>query len=145
MTWSYTLTIAEVNAMGEGDEILTAIGIDSAGNPGVAGGTTLTVDTTAPEFTSGTSGVVVINSAISVVAYDADATENGGDADDDVTYSLSGGTHANLFNIAAATGLVTYKAIQTDATMHTFVITATDTVGNPATQEVTILCWMCPE
>ena len=138
MTWSYTLTIAEVNAMEQGDEFLTAIGIDSAGNPGVAGGTTLTVDTTAPEFTSDTSGVVVINSAISVVAYDADATDNGGDADDDVTYSLSGGTHANLFNIAAATGLVTYKAIQTDATMHTFVITATDTVGNPATQEVTI-------
>ena len=147
MVWSYTLTIAEVNAMDQGDEILTAIGIDIAGNPSVAGGTTLSVDTTVPMFTSGDTGVVGISAPITTVAYDAQATDNGGGTDDGVTYSLTGGTDVGLFNIMdAAIGEVRYNDIQSAlVSAHSIIITATDVAGNTNTQSVTISVREAPE
>ena len=148
-TWSYRLTVAEVDAMGQGDEILTAIGIDSAGNPSVAGGTTLTVDTIAPLFTSGDRGVVAINSAITVVAYDAQATDNGGDsetADAGVTYDFGGGTDDGLFNIMdAAIGEVRYNDQQPNIADHAIIITATDVAGNATAHNVSIGVRAAPE
>ena len=89
------------------------------------------------------AGAVAINAAITVTAYDANATNNGGDsetADDGVTYTL-GGINAGEFNIVAESGIVTYKSVQavvTTAPHHRIVITATDTAGNPTTHDVTI-------
>ena len=58
----------------------------------------------APAFTSGTSASVSENQTS---AYDADATDAEGDT---VTYSLSGGADAALFDIDASTGEVTFKS-----------------------------------
>ena len=152
-TWSRTLTSANIGTISEGTKTLRAMATDSAGNPGAAdavASTTFTVDTIAPGFSSGTAGAVAINAAITVTAYDANATNNGGDsetADAGVTYTL-GGINAGEFNIVAESGIVTYKTAQTAVTTaphHRIVITATDTAGNPTTHDVTIEVLDVPE
>jgi VCBS repeat-containing protein len=59
----------------------------------------------APVFTSGTTGSVAENSAISTVVYDANVTDVDGAP---AVFSLTG-TDAGLFNINASTGEVTFK------------------------------------
>ena len=141
--WVYDLTVADINTLGDGDVTLTAIATDTAGNTAVSTGYDITVDTTVPVFTSGRSGAVAVGAtSTTVTAYDADATNNGGateNADDGITYTLSSGD-VGLFNIDEDSGEVTYKAVQTSVTLspHHVIITATDTAGNTATQEVTI-------
>ena len=132
-TWRYTLSVAEVDAMGQGDEFLLATTIDPAGNRSALGSTTINVDTTVPAFTSGLTGAVAVGAtSATVTAYDATATDNSG-----ITYTL-GGPNADRFSIVPDTGIVTYNDDQNVEAIHTIVITATDTAGNSATQDVTI-------
>jgi len=79
----------------------------------------------APVFTSGGSGSVAENAAITTAIYTATAT----DADNlaALTYSLSG-TDASLLNINASTGVVTLKssADYETKTSYSFTVTASD-------------------
>ena len=68
----------------------------------------ITVNTnTAPTITSGSTGTVAENAAISTVVYTATATDV--DAGQTLSYSLTG-TDAGSFDIDASTGVVTLKA-----------------------------------
>ena len=142
--WIYTLTLADLAAMGEGAETVTAIATDVVGNVSGEGSYDLIIDTTAPVFISGDSSAVAVGSAITVIAYDANATDNGGVADAGITYRLGAATFADLSFAATglafdkATGVVTYREIQRAAAAHNIIITATDLAGNTATQAVTI-------
>ena len=152
--WIYTLTLVDLAAMGEGTETVTAFATDAAGNVSDEASYVLIIDTTAPVFISGDSGAVAVNSATTVIAYDANARDNGGVADDDITYTLVATTSllpvltytadelatlsfiANELAIDSATGEVTYRAVQSAAAAQNIVITATDLAGNTATQAV---------
>ena len=98
----------------------------------------LSPDTTAPTFTSPASATLAENTPTSTTAYDATA-----DGDVGVTYTLTG-ADAALFNIAAATGLVTFKAIPNfeapaDAganNVYDFTVTATDAAHNATDKAV---------
>jgi hypothetical protein len=61
-----------------------------------------------PAFTSGSTGTIAENAAISTVAYDANATDDG-ENNGTLAYSLSG-TDAALFTIDADDGEVRFKA-----------------------------------
>ena len=89
-----------------GGGIAAAAGGGGGGGSGTSSGNTAPapVDNTAPTFTSSTSASVSENQTS---AYDADATDAEGDT---VTYSLSGGADAALFDIDASTGEVTFKS-----------------------------------
>ncbi len=124
---------------------ITAKATDAAGNVSAPTSTALsvTVDTTDPAFSSNTaSSNAATNADITTVVYDASATDNGGAADANITYSITGGANAALFEFkdaaAAAAGQLTYKSEQTAEADHEVIITATDTAGNTATQTVTI-------
>ncbi len=124
---------------------ITAKATDAAGNVSAPTSTALsvTVDTTDPAFSSNTaSSNAATNADITTVVYDASATDNGGAADANITYSITGGANAALFEFkdaaAAAAGQLTYKSTQTAEADHEVIITATDTAGNTATQTVTI-------
>ena len=138
--WSYELTITELTALPQGTVTLTTIAADTAGNRTVSPGIAITVDTIAPVFTSGLTGSVGVNSAITVIVYDAEATDNGADeevADAAITYTLSGAA-AGMFNIDPDNGEVRYNVSQTTEDDHDITITATDAAGNTATRDVTI-------
>ena len=47
-TWSYDLTTANINTLGEGNHVARAVATDAAGNPGPAVSQPFTVDITAP-------------------------------------------------------------------------------------------------
>ena len=82
---------------------------DLAGNAVVANATAKTFGVTvntAPAITSGATGSVNENAAISTVVYTATATDI--DAGTTLTYSL-GGTDAGAFDIVGSTGVVTLK------------------------------------
>ena len=89
------------------------------------------VDTVAPVFTSNNAETVAENqtSAITVTATDATA----------VTYAISGGDSTD-FNIDASTGVISFKTAPDFEikNTYTFTVTATDTLGNASTQEVSI-------
>jgi len=135
-TWSYTLTAADITAMGQGAELIQATQTDAAGNTSMEGTYTITVDTVTPAFASGSTTAVAENAAASTPVYDATA-----DGDTGVSYTLSG-TDAALFNINAGTGAVTFKASPNHEApadsggdnVYDFTITATDTAGNSASQ-----------
>ena len=147
-TWSYPLTDTDYNSADQGDTNVQARATDTSGNTGdYSASKTFTVDTIAPVFSSGTTGAVAINSAITVTAYDANATNNGGaseTADAGVTYTL-GGSDADEFTFNADSGIVTYTSVQSDPDTHDIVITATDTAGNTATRNVRIGVRDAPE
>ena len=51
-TWTYTLTKADISAMGQGSETFTVKATDTAGNTGAAASTTISIDTAAPTLSS---------------------------------------------------------------------------------------------
>ena len=148
-TWSYPLTDTDYNSADQGDTNVQARATDTSGNTGdYSASKTFTVDTIAPVFSSGTDSAVVINSAITLTVYDANATNNGGaseTADAGVTYTL-GGSDADEFTFNADSGIVTYTSVQSDPDVtHNIVITATDTADNTATRNVRIGVRDAPE
>ena len=126
------------NTVGNRVADLTLPGVSAPAS--LSGSSAVVLDTTVPVFTSGDSSAVAVGSATTVVAYNANAKDNGLDAevaDTGITYTL-GGTDALTFEIDADSGEVRYNDIQADEVIHNIVITATDLAGNTATQEVTI-------
>ncbi len=99
------------------------------------------VDTSTPVFPNGASATVTLdeNTVTSKVVYDAQATDNGGVADANITYTLTG-TDASAFNIVATTGVVTLKASADYETKPHYKINviATDPAGNAAKQALTV-------
>ncbi|WP_081659867.1 cadherin repeat domain-containing protein [Sphingobium baderi] len=109
-----------------------ALAADGGGNGGGS------KENHAPTFTSGTTGTVAENAAVSTVVYDANATDSDNDT---LTYTL-GGADAAAFEINSSSGEVKLKAsadYEAKAS-YSITVTATDN-GNPAksaTQNVTI-------
>jgi hypothetical protein len=104
------------------------------------------VDTTAPTFTSATTASISdfgsgITSATTVYTAAASDTGSGG-----ISYTLSGGLDASLFNINSSTGVVSFKAPETYAATHDsggdhvydFTVSATDAAGNASTNAVAL-------
>ena len=110
----------------------------AGGKTGAGSTATPTADTTAPTFTSAATATIAENTLTSSTVYDATA-----DSDVGVNYTLTG-ADAALFNIAATTGLVTFKVspnfeIPTDAganNVYDFTVTATDASNNATSQAV---------
>jgi len=106
--------------------VIIAILLTACGGSGAGG-----VDTASPEFISSNEASVAENqtSAITLVTTDEST----------VTYSISGGESSD-FDIDATTGVVTFKVAPNFEVQDTygFIATATDSVGNSATQNVTI-------
>ena len=93
----------------------------------------------APVITSGSSGAVAENAAITTVIYTASATD--ADAGDTRTYSLKPATgDVSLLNIDTATGAVTLKASADYETKpsYSFTVVATDTANTSTEQAVTV-------
>ena len=118
--WSYTLTLIDLAAMGEGAETVTAVATDAAGNVSGEGSYDLIIDTVAPVFISGNSGDVAINSATTVIAYDANARDNGGVADTDIAYTL-GATISPTYTFGE---IITHPTKKTAATHPVLAYTA---------------------
>ena len=100
------------------------------------------LDAVVPVFPDGdtATSTIVVNT---LMAYNATATDNGGDEDTDIFYTLSG-TDAILFDIVDVTGVVTYKVAEADPVEHDIIITAEDLAGNIAMQAVTIMVLATP-
>ena len=147
-TWSYTLVAADITAMGQGTETITATQTDAAGNVSTVASKTITVDTSAPVFSSSTSATTAENVSTSTVVYDANATDNAGAIDSGLLYSFvtTGGLDYSLFNINATNGNVTFKTSPdyenpTDNgsnNIYDFTVRATDTAGNYADKDVAV-------
>ena len=147
-TWSYTLVAADITAMGQGTETITATQTDAAGNVSTVASKTITVDTSAPVFSSSTSATTAENVSTSTVVYDANATDNAGAIDSGLLYSFvtTGGLDYSLFNINATNGNVTFKTSPdyenpTDNgsnNIYDFTVRATDTAGNTADKAVAV-------
>jgi len=95
------------------------------------------IDRTAPVFSSGAGASVVENSAIDTVVYNAEASDNAGTVDANLTYALSG-TDADALNIDINNGEVTLKNIADAESKagYVFDVIATDRAGNDTTQNV---------
>jgi hypothetical protein len=84
-------------------------------------------DVTAPTI-SGSQDVDVVSPSKTVSTYTAD---------EDVTWSITGGANEDLFEIDPATGALTFKAASAPGT-YTVIITATDDASNPTTMTITV-------
>ena len=82
--------------------------VDGDGDATPATGLDITVNKAnlAPTITSGATGTEAENTVNTHVVYDTNATDPDSDT---ITYSLSGGSDNNFFNINASTGEVTFK------------------------------------
>ena len=137
--WSIAVDSADVTAFGQGNETITATQTDTAGNTSTTTSRAITVDTTAPVFSSGTDFTWAENTPISTTVYDAI-----GDGDSGVSYTL-GGADAGLFSITG-TGAVTFlnspdfeaPADSNGDNVYDITVIATDTAGNSTSQSVTI-------
>src|SRR5262245_31102422 len=95
-------------AVGDNTYNITVHANDGALDTAKAVTITVTDMNAAPVFASGATGSIAENSPTSMVAYDANATDDGENSGT-LTYSLSSGGDNDLFNINAATGEVTFK------------------------------------
>ena len=90
---------------------------------------------------AGTTAIRYIDNDLPRVpfVYDADATDDGGDADGGITYSFGGGDEDALFTIDPGTGIVSYITIPTSTELtHNITVVATDKGGNTDTLPVRI-------
>src|SRR5690606_896159 len=112
-----------------------AYAVDAAGNLSLMSTTSVTIDNTAPVFTSpATAAAIDENSGAGQVVYTATATDAG-----TVQYSLSGADAAR-FSINASSGAVTLTAnpdFETQSS-YSFNVVATDAAGNASTRDVTL-------
>ncbi|MCA3253645.1 MAG: hypothetical protein ING49_18220, partial [Rubrivivax sp.] len=131
--WSYTLVAADITAMGQGPETLSATARDAAGNTGAAGTKGITIDTQAPAapVISQVAGDDVVNAA-----------EQGGTisgtAEGNATVELTLGT-GNVRTVTAnGSGAWSYTLVAADITAmgqgaETISATARDAAGNTST------------
>ena len=128
------VTTSALSAAGDGVYGLTAVQTIS-GNPSPPSAELqVTVDTTAPDFTSTPPTAATGGSPL---IYDANASETG------VAFSLVGAPDGAL--IDPATGVMTWTPTQDQGGVHNFQIQATDTAGNTATQDLSIDVTVVPQ
>ena len=102
---SYFATAADLN----GDGKLDMLAADASANVvSVFLNTTSSTKNSAPTITSAAAASTAENLSTTTAVYTATATDP--DAGTTLTYSISGGADANLFNINASSGAVTFKA-----------------------------------
>ena len=129
-SWSYTATVEDGTTYQ-----FNVKETDAAGNISDATSNfTVTGDTTAPGFTSGTPAAIDENGSANALVYTATATDAS-----TVAYSLAG-TDASAFTIDATTGAVTINAPADyeTKTSYSFDVVATDLAGNSTTHAVTL-------
>jgi hypothetical protein len=135
--WTYTLQSADITAMGQGSETLSATVMDLAGNVSNPGTGSISVDTVGPSLLGGV-GISTTAAENQATLYTAAAT----DASGAVTYTL-GGADAALLTISSA-GVVTLKTgvLDFDAAgskkSFGFDVVAKDAANNSATQAVVV-------
>jgi hypothetical protein len=131
--WSYSLDAADIAAMGQGAETVSASAADAAGNVGSAGTLDISIDTAAPE-------APVFNTVAS------DSTINAAEKTAGVSITGTAEAGANIALVigsavrsitADSTGAWSYKLVAADYTAmgqgaETLSATATDAVGNPS-------------
>ena len=131
-TWTYTLVSADITAMAQGAETLSATQTDAAGNSSAAGTRVVTVDTLAPTVT----GVLVsAGDAINASEFTAGVTITGAaeaGARVDITFA---DTTTVRSVTAGSTGAWTYTLTKADISAmgqgsETFTVKATDAAGN---------------
>ena len=158
-TWEYSVNGGTNWTAGSGNSFTLAEGVhaigdikvrqtDAAGNLQTTGIATnaaaITIDTVLPIISSGAAATTVSGVATSAVVYDANATDNGGSTDANVTYSLTGADAAKFtINAAGEVKFVTSPnhATPTDAganNVYDINVVATDVAGNAKTQAVAI-------
>ncbi|MDG1469587.1 MAG: Ig-like domain-containing protein, partial [Glaciecola sp.] len=128
-TWTYSLTAADVTAMGEGAETLSATATDAAGNVSAAITKDISVDTIAPAMPTIADVTTdnVINGAEQTAAITGTAEANA-----QLTITVAGTTKTVT---ADANGTWTYSLTAADVTAmgegtETLSATATDAAGN---------------
>ncbi|WP_408597862.1 VCBS domain-containing protein [Limnohabitans sp.] len=120
---------------------------DVAGNASAASGNdSVTIDTTAPTFTSA-SAESVVDTGAGVISTTALSTATATDASV-VSYALVAPSvgDANLFNLNSTTGVLTFKTTEAYAASHdtggdhvyNVTVRATDIAGNSSTQALTL-------
>ncbi|MDD5330247.1 MAG: Ig-like domain-containing protein, partial [Sulfuricella sp.] len=127
--WTYTLIGADITAMGQGAETLSATATDAAGNVSAAGTRAITVDTVVPAapVISAVAGDNIINASETGAAISGTAEANA-----TVNLSLGGNVRTVTANGA---GSWTYTLVGADITAmgqgaETLSATATDAAGN---------------
>ncbi|SGZ60811.1 Alkaline phosphatase [Bathymodiolus thermophilus thioautotrophic gill symbiont] len=139
ITWHYTLTDADIKAMGQGRENITATTTDVAGNHTTSHARGIMIDTVAPIFDQQPIAInIAVNTLTTTIIYDVQASNfEGGNADEGVTYSIKNAEDSK-FLINANTGIITYRTIQTSVHDDTITIIATDAAGNTKEQSITV-------
>jgi len=140
--WTYTLVSADITAMAQGAETLSATQTDAAGNTSTNAGTrSITVDTVAPTVT----GVLVsAGEAINASEFAAGVTITGAaeaGARVDITFA---DTTTVRSVTAGSTGAWTYTLVKADISAmgqgsETFTVKATDAAGNTGTPASTTI------
>ena len=141
--WSYMLTAADITAMGQGTETLSAMATDVLGNVSGAATQVISIDTVAP--------AVALAAATDDVGAVTGALVSGATTDDTALF-LSGTNEAgatvkvyngvSLLGNATVTGTTwSYSATVADATTYQFNAKATDAAGNTsaATTNFTVI------
>jgi hypothetical protein len=137
-TWSYTLIAADITAMGEGTETISATATDTAGNTSAAATRTITVDTVTPG--TPTIDAVTIDNIVNAAEVGTSIT---GTAEANATVALSLGGNTRTVT-ATAGGTWSYTLIAADITAmgegtETLSATATDTAGNTSTAATRVI------
>lgn len=136
-TWSYTLTAADITAMGQGAETLSVTQTDAGGNVSTAGTHAISLDTIAPVVTSTSLNAAENGTAVATLA----ATDAGA-----VTWSATlGGADAALFSLTSA-GVLTFNAAKNYETpddaganrVYDLTVQASDAAGNSTSQAITV-------
>ena len=144
-TWSYTLTTADITALGDVDVTLTVIAADAAGNQAVSAGRDITIDTMAP--TTPTIDAVSTDNIINAAERTATVPVTGGIASDTTTVTLCAGAttatdptcgDGTLYTTTPTTGTTwSYTLTTADITTLgdvdvTLTVIAADAAGNQA-------------
>ncbi|WP_404463172.1 cadherin domain-containing protein [Vreelandella aquamarina] len=138
---SVAVSVADSNAAldttGLAEGTYAVYSVDAAGNLSAAATTTITIDGTAPQFSSADSAPAINeNSGAGQTVYTASASD-----DTAVSYSLKATSDSSAFAINATTGAVTltgnpdYEA----QASYSFTVVATDIAGNFSEQAVTLV------
>ena len=127
-TWSYTMTAADITAMGEGAETLSVTQTDAAGNVSAAGTRAITVDTLAP--TAPVINLVATDDIINASEQTAVIT---GTNEAGATVALSLGGNTRAATVTGTTWSYTLTAADVAAMgegAETLSVTQTDAAGN---------------
>ena len=137
-SWSYTLQAADITAMGQGAETLSATATDVAGNTSVAATRTISVDTLAPTLTAAvtgaddnvtpTTGNVVSGASTNDNTLTLSGTISATPAAGDVVAVYDGATRLGLATVTGTTWTFNTPSLSNAA--HSFTAKVEDAAGN---------------